>query len=86
MVRRDPKLGISDVTARINSLISGEADAIAEPDPKLVEMLTGVGMELDVVPSGTQITMDMDCRAAPFSDNNVRQAMKYALDRKESNT
>lgn len=76
-------LGISDVTARINSLISGEADAIAEPDPKLVEMLTGVGMELDVVPSGTQITMDMDCRAAPFSDNNVRQAMKYALDRKE---
>lgn len=74
-------LGINDVTARMNSLIGGIVDTIADPDPKLTDMLTGGGFDLDVVPSGTQITMDMDCRAAPFSDNNVRLAMKYALDR-----
>ena len=74
-------LGINDVTARMNALSSDLVDTIADPDPKVVDMLKAAAMELDVVPSGTQIAMDMDCRAAPFRDVNVRRALKYALDR-----
>ncbi|MGD9714819.1 MAG: ABC transporter substrate-binding protein, partial [Thermomicrobiales bacterium] len=75
-------LGINDVTARMNALVSDVVDVIADPDPKVVEMLKGAAMEIDVVPSGTQITMDMHCDVAPFNDNNVRLALKYALDRR----
>lgn len=74
-------LGINDVTARMNALMSDVVDTIADPDPKVVEMLKGAGMDIDVVPSGTQITMDMNCTAAPFDNNDVRLALKYALDR-----
>ena len=76
-------LGINDNSARINSLIGGSVDTIADPDPKLVEMLKAAGMEIDVTPSGTQVTMDMDCRAAPFKDVNVRLALKHALNRQD---
>ncbi len=75
-------LGINDVTARMNSLVSDLVDTIADPDPKVVDMLKAASMDIDVVPSGTQVTMDMDCRVAPFKDVNVRNALKYALDRK----
>ena len=75
-------LGINDSTARMNSLISDAVDVVADPDPKVLDMVKGSGLEIDEVPSGTQITMDMNCTVAPFDNVDVRLAMKYALDRK----
>lgn len=77
-------LGINDVTARINSLLSDQVDAIADPDPKTLELLKSApGMLIDQVPSGTQVTLDMNCTVGPFSNADVRLALKYALNRKE---
>ncbi|MBN9072925.1 MAG: ABC transporter substrate-binding protein [Rhizobiales bacterium] len=76
-------LGINDVTARMNSLVSGLVDAIDRPDPKVLDMLKSApNIVIDEVPSGTQVTLDMDCSAAPFNDLDVRLALKYALDRR----
>ena len=76
-------LGINDVTARMNSLVSGLVDTIADPDPKVLDMLKGApGIVIDEVPSGTQVTIDIDCTVAPFNNNDVRLALKYAFDRR----
>ena len=76
-------LGINDVTARINGLLSDVVDTIADPDPKTLDLLkSAASAVIDEVPSGTQVTMDMDCTAAPFDNLDVRLALKYALDRK----
>lgn len=76
-------LGINDVTARMNSLVSGLVDTIADPDPKVLDMLKGTpGIVIDEVPSGTQVTIDIDCTVAPFDNNDVRLALKYAFDRR----
>ncbi|MES0101078.1 ABC transporter substrate-binding protein [Mesorhizobium sp. M0019] len=76
-------LGINDVTARMNSLVSGIADVIADPDPKVLDMLKSApSVVVDEVPSGTQVTIDMDCSAVPFDNVDVRLALKYALDRR----
>ncbi|MGN6537557.1 MAG: ABC transporter substrate-binding protein [Mesorhizobium sp.] len=75
-------LGINDATARMNSLVSGLVDAIDSPDPKVLDMLKNApGIIIDDVPSGTQVTLDMDCSATPFDNLDVRLALKYALDR-----
>jgi peptide/nickel transport system substrate-binding protein len=77
-------LGVNDVTARTNSLLSDGVDAIADPDPKTIELLRGApSMVVGQVPSGTQVTFDMDCSAGPFNNVDVRLALKYAMNRKE---
>ncbi|MFT3988996.1 ABC transporter substrate-binding protein [Aestuariivirga sp.] len=78
-------LGINDVTARINSLLSDVVDTIADPDPKILSMLEGApSILIDEVPSGTQVTMDMNCEAKPFDNADVRLALKYAFDRRSA--
>jgi len=77
-------LGINDANARVNSLMSGEVDAISDVDLKTVEMLKSTqGLEVDVVPSGQLVSMDMQTNKGPFDNADVRLALKYALDRKE---
>jgi peptide/nickel transport system substrate-binding protein len=77
-------IGINDANARVNSLISGEVDAISDVDLKTVSLLSNTpGIEIDVVPSGQLVTMDMQCNQAPFDNPDVRLALKYALNRQE---
>lgn len=77
-------LGINDVTARMNSLVSGMVDAIDRPDPKVIDMLKGApDIVIDNVPSGTQVTIDMNCAVAPFDNPDFRLALKYAMDRRQ---
>lgn len=77
-------LGINDSTARVNGLMSDSVDAIADPDPKVLDRLKSApNVKIDDVPSGTQVTMDMNCTVAPFDNLDVRLALKHALDREE---
>ncbi|HEX9771571.1 MAG TPA: ABC transporter substrate-binding protein [Kiloniellales bacterium] len=73
---------ISDSAARQNALITGEVDVIDRVELKTVHLLA---RREDVVVeevTGTQhYTMPMFADVAPFSDNNVRLALKYAVDR-----
>ncbi len=75
-------LVITDVTARTNALTTDEIDAIDRVDLKTAHLLKRrKGIKIEET-SGTQhYTFAMRTDTAPFDDNHVRLALKYALDR-----
>jgi len=75
-------LSILDPAARLNALITGEVHLIDQVDPATIGMLEGRGVaRILSIPGNAHYVFPMDSRAAPFDDNNVRLALKYALDR-----
>lgn len=77
-------LAIKDVTARTNALQTGQIHAMDRADLKTVHLLER-NQDLEVIQTtGTQhYTMAMHTNTAPFDDNNVRMALKHAIDREE---
>lgn len=74
---------ILDSAARQNALITGEVDVIDRPDLNTISLLQRAGANIISV-SGTQhYTFVMDSRVGPYSDNNVRLALKYGLNRQQ---
>ncbi len=77
-------LSIVDATARQNALLTGEVDAVDSADLNTVHLLKRrAGIEVLSVTGTQHYTFAMDTRAEPFSDNNVRLALKHAIDREE---
>ena len=77
-------LTILDPAARLNALMTGEVDVIDQVDPASIGLLESRGVAKILSISGNaHYVFPMDSRAAPFSDNNVRLALKYAFDRQE---
>jgi peptide/nickel transport system substrate-binding protein len=77
-------LTIVDPAARQNALITGEVDMIDRVDLNTVHLLKRAPGIVVLPTTGTQhYTFAMDTRVAPFNDNNVRLALKYAIDRQE---
>ena len=77
-------LAILDSAARLNALITNEVDVIDQVEPATIGMLESRGAANILSVSGNaHYCFPMDARAAPFSDNNVRLALKYAFDRQE---
>lgn len=77
-------LSILDPAARLNALITGQVDAIDQIDPASIGLLESRDVaKVLSIPSNAHYAFAMDSRAAPYSDNNVRLALKYALDREE---
>lgn len=74
--------GITDNGARVNALVAGEVDMIVQLDPQLISSVEGSahGRVLSQ-PGGAHPTYPMLANAAPYSDNNVRLALKHAVDR-----
>ncbi len=73
---------IADVAARQSALITGEVDAIDELDLKTVELLKHrQNLIVEERVSGFHANMPMHMDADPYSDNNVRMALKLSLDR-----
>lgn len=75
-------LAISDVNARTNALKTGEVDVINRAERKTIHLLRETpGIEV-VQSNGTQhYTMPMRTIQAPFDNNDLRLALKYAVDR-----
>ena len=75
---------LSDPNARQTALKTGEVDAVTSLDLKTVHLLKrDPNLVVQNIASGAAITMPMFCDAKPFTDNNVRQAMMYAMDRED---
>ncbi|MCR8722848.1 ABC transporter substrate-binding protein [Frigidibacter sp. ROC022] len=75
---------IIDPAARQNALLTGEVDVIDPVDKATVGLMQRAGNVRIISVAGTQhYVFPMDSRAAPFSDNNVRMALKFGLDRQE---
>lgn len=77
-------LGIADTSARTNALKTGEVDVVNRCERKTVHLLKETpGIEV-VQTNGTQhYTAPMHTGLSPFDDNDVRLAIKYAVDRQE---
>jgi peptide/nickel transport system substrate-binding protein len=77
-------LTINDVSARTAALLSGQVDAINRLDARTVNLLKRRS-KFHVIQSaaGQHGVFVMNCTDSPYSDNNVRMALKYGIDRKQ---
>ena len=77
-------LSIVDLNARTAALVSGDVDAIDKPDLKTVGLLgRDPSIVLESVAGNQHYTFAMSVNQEPYTDNNVRLALKYAVDRDE---
>ena len=75
---------IVDPAARTNAVITGEVDAIDRVDLKTVHLLKRrKGLTVHSIAGNQHYTFPMRTNVAPFSDNNVRLALKHAINREE---
>lgn len=75
---------ITDAAARMNALRSGQVDLINTADLKTLNMLKRVpSIKVEDTPSGRFYVLGMMSDVAPFNDQNVRNALKFAIDRQE---
>ena len=75
-------IGIPDPTARFNALLAGDIQTMTKLDASLLARAKGLkGVDVLSVPGPSHATYPMRCDAAPFDNNDVRLAMKYAVDR-----
>lgn len=67
---------------RVEALLSGEADLIAQVSSDSLALLQGRGgINVQVIPSGAYQTIIMQATKQPFTDVRVRRALKYCVDR-----
>lgn len=75
-------LVISDSTAATNALVTGEIHAVESSDYKTLSLLgQRSDIQIESVPGGFHGTFAMNSAAAPFDNNDLRLALKYAIDR-----
>jgi peptide/nickel transport system substrate-binding protein len=75
-------LTIADVAARTNALTTGEIDVMDRCDIKTVHLLKRrPGLRVEETTGTAHYTFAMRTDTAPFDNNHVRLALKYAVDR-----
>ena len=75
-------LSIIDVAARTNALTTGELDAMDRADLKTVHLLKrNKDIRIQETTGTLHYTVPMRTDTAPFDDNDVRMALKHAIDR-----
>lgn len=73
---------INDATARVSAIQSGQFDIINRVDPKVVSFLTRTGeISIRNVSGRGHYYMVAHCDAAPYDNNDLRTALKLAVDR-----
>ncbi|MEZ5478224.1 MAG: ABC transporter substrate-binding protein [Thiolinea sp.] len=75
---------INDPNARQTALMTGDVDSITSTDLKTLTLLQrSKDILIDNTPSGSALTLPMFCDVDPFTNVDVRLAMKYAINRQE---
>jgi len=75
---------INDSTARLNALLTGKIDVMNRVDRRTVGMFQSApAISIVRSPGGWHYTFPMDATRPEFSDNNVRLALKCAIDREQ---
>ena len=73
---------IADAATRTNALKTGEIDCMDRCDLKTVHLLKRMsGLRIENVTGTGHYSMPMHCKKAPFDNNDVRLALKLAIDR-----
>ena len=77
-------LALVDLNARTTALVSGEVDGIDRLDLKTVGLLEKrPGVDIHTVSGNQHYTFAMSTNKDPFTDNHVRLALKYGVNREE---
>lgn len=77
-------LALVDQNARTTALVSGDVDIIDRVDLKTAGLLgRKPGVNIHSIAGTLHYTFAMITNQAPFTDNNIRQALKYAINREE---
>jgi len=75
---------INDATARTAALQGGQVDLINRVEPKIVDLIKRVpGVEIRNVPGKGHYVFIAHCNTAPFDNNDLRLALKHAVDQEE---
>jgi peptide/nickel transport system substrate-binding protein len=75
---------INDNTARTAALQSGQIHMMNRVDPKIVELLKGVpNITIETAPGRGHYVFIMHVDKAPFDNNDLRMALKLAINRDE---
>ncbi|MDG2479998.1 MAG: ABC transporter substrate-binding protein [Alphaproteobacteria bacterium] len=75
-------LCIPDATSRQNGLLSGAIDVTGDIDPKTANLMAEqAGITVEDTGGTQHYTFPMRGDLAPFDDNNIRMALKLAVDR-----
>jgi peptide/nickel transport system substrate-binding protein len=76
------QLSITDVAARTNALTTGEIDVMDRVDIKTLNLLKrNTDLKIEETTGTAHYTFAMRTDTPPFDNNEVRLALKYALDR-----
>lgn len=77
-------LQINDPTARMSALQSGRIHMMNRADPKTVHLLKRLpNIKVESTSGRGHYVFIMHCNTAPFDNNDLRLALKYAIDREE---
>jgi peptide/nickel transport system substrate-binding protein len=77
-------IGIADPTARFNALLAGDVHAITKLDANLVKQAKSLpDITVLSTPGPAHATYPMRSDAPPYDNNDVRLALKYAVDRQK---
>ncbi|MFT5631123.1 MAG: peptide/nickel transport system substrate-binding protein [Gammaproteobacteria bacterium] len=77
-------IAINDNTARMNALMTGQVDTINRIDFKTEALLkANPALRIQEVTGNQHYTFPMLTDTSPFSDVNVRKALKYGVNRQE---
>jgi peptide/nickel transport system substrate-binding protein len=75
-------LAINDPVARLSALLSGSIHLMNRVSPKVASQFEqNAQLQLFNVSAAAHYCFPMRCDTPPFNDNNVRLALKYAVDR-----
>lgn len=75
-------LSIIDAAARMNGLVTGDLHFADRCDLKTLDLLKrNPNIEIDEITGFAHATFSMDTTQAPFDNPDVRNALKYAVDR-----
>lgn len=77
-------IAIPDGVARVNALLAGEVHLVNKFDPKLMDRLKDdPSAQVISTPSPAHVTFPMRADTAPFTDPNVRNALKLLVEREK---
>ncbi len=77
-------LALVDQNARTTALVSGDVDAVDRVDLKTAGLLARKpGISLQSISGMLHYTFAMSTNQDPYTDNNIRQALKYGVNREE---
>jgi len=77
-------LALLDTNARMTAVMTGDVDLVDKVDVKTAGRLAGApGLTVHNIAGNQHYTFAMNTQSEPYSDNNVRQALKYGINREE---